>query len=157
MISRSSTNCLLSSVFLGHNALSIRTFLAVMGMPRLRRGAWGLNSAGLNGRVFFGSRFTLAIIASIHDVCCHSCRSLSLPKTPSAFRAKDLRLLPWGLIVRRIQLFGSATEVQGYAKARTGLFGLKGRRFLLFRRRRGQISSCRVVWLSGQCGGSCGG
>ena len=41
--------------------------------------------------------------------------SLSLPKTPSAFRAKDLRLLPWGLIGRRIRLFGSVTEVQGWA------------------------------------------
>ena len=40
---------------------------------------------------------------------------LSLPKTPSAFRAKDLRLSPLSLIGRTIQLFGSVTEVRGWA------------------------------------------
>ena len=40
---------------------------------------------------------------------------MSLPKTPSTFRVKDLRLLPLGLIGRRILLFGSVKEVQGWA------------------------------------------
>ncbi len=40
---------------------------------------------------------------------------VSLPRTPSAFRAKDLRPLPGNLIGRTIRLFGSATYVQGWA------------------------------------------
>ena len=40
---------------------------------------------------------------------------LHLPKALSAFQAKDLRLLPWSLIGRTVQLFGSVTEVQGWA------------------------------------------
>ena len=40
---------------------------------------------------------------------------MSLPKTPSAFRAKDLRLLPWSLIGHKVRLFISATEVQRWA------------------------------------------
>ena len=40
---------------------------------------------------------------------------LSLPKTASAFRTKDLRLLPRGLIGRTSHLFDSVTGVQGWA------------------------------------------
>jgi hypothetical protein len=38
---------------------------------------------------------------------------LSLPKTPSALRAKDLRLLPWGHAGRMLRRHDLATEVQG--------------------------------------------
>ena len=42
-------------------------------------------------------------------------RTLSLPKTPSAFLAKDLRLLLFSVIGGRIRRFSSVTAAQGWA------------------------------------------
>jgi len=41
---------------------------------RLSLAEYGSKSLGLNGRVFFGSRLTLAISVRIADVCAHDCR-----------------------------------------------------------------------------------